>query len=117
MIAWYRQVENAKSPLEVIAVIRDYIAGWTPQELARLPERCRPGKLRYEQDIEDLHARLVEEFRNTSASGEELASIQQLTSILVRASIRIAELADSSSKGVSGGPDPGSTQSASPRDN
>lgn len=111
MIAWYHQIDDAKSPLEVVAITRDYLASWTPRELARLPAACRPGKLRDEEDIELLHSRLVDEYRNTRASGEELSSLQQLTSLLVRASIRIAELRDGPSPGGSSGP----AKSAAPR--
>jgi hypothetical protein len=111
MIVWYHLIDDARRPLEVVAIARDYIASWTPQELARLPAACRPGKLRDEEDIEMLHSRLVDEYRNTRASGEELSYLQQLMSFLVRASIRIAELRDGPPRGGSSG----STKPASPR--
>jgi hypothetical protein len=114
MIAWFRMLENAQSPAQVVSIARDYLSEWTPQELARLPERCRPGKLRDEHDIEELHSKLVEEYRNTEATGEELATIQQLTSFLVRASIRIAELVDSPPGGGSGDPEPVPKRSVTP---
>jgi hypothetical protein len=117
MISWYRQIDNAKSVLEVLAIARDYIATWSPQELARLPDRCRPGKIRDEEDIESLHSQLVEEYRDTRASGDQLSSLQQLTSFLARASIRIAELRDGASKASSGSPSAGPMSSAAPREN
>lgn len=92
MISWYRQLEGAKSSLEVVAVARDFAASWSPQDLARLPDACRPGKMRDEIDIENLHALLVDEYRDTRASGEELESLQEVTSFFVRASMRIVEL-------------------------
>jgi hypothetical protein len=98
MISWYRQLDNAKSPLEVVAVARDFMAGWSPQDLARLPDACRPGKLRDAIDIESLHAQLVDAYRDTRASGEALKSLQELTSFFVRASMRIAELGQSPEK-------------------
>ncbi len=98
MLSWYRQLESAKSSLEVVAVARDFMASWTPHDLARLPDACRPGKMRDEIDIENLHALLVDEYRDTRASGEELESLQELTSFFVRASIRIAELNESPEK-------------------
>jgi hypothetical protein len=111
MIAWYHLIDDAQSPLEVVAITRDYIAGWTPQELARLPAACRPGKLRDDEDVELLHSKLVDEYRDTRASGEELSLLQQLTSLLVRASIRIAELRDGASRGGSSG----ATKAGAPR--
>jgi hypothetical protein len=114
MISWYRQLDNAKSSLEVVAVARDFMAGWSPRDIARLPDACRPGKLRDASDIEHLHALLVDEYRGTRASGEELMSLQELTSFFVRASMRIAELNESPGEGGSGSPGKGPMSSAAP---
>jgi hypothetical protein len=115
MIAWYRQIDSAKSTLEVVSIVRDYLATWTPHELSRLPPACRPGRLRDEQDVETLHSALVDEYRNTRATGEDLDLLQQLTSLLVRASIRLAELGDKGPKGGSSAPHT-PMKSASPRE-
>jgi hypothetical protein len=101
MITWYQQIDAAKNIEEVVAVTRDYLATWPPHDLARLPEACRPGRIRDEEDIESLHGKLVEEYRNTRASGDELTLLQQLMSFLVRAAIRVAELRDPSRGGSS----------------
>lgn len=92
MTTWHRQIDDAKSVADVVSIARDFVATWTPQELASLPAECRPGKIRDESDIADLHARLAEEYRVTRASGDELTTLQRLTSFMVRTSVRIAEL-------------------------
>ena len=92
MVTWYRLLDNAKHPLEVVAVARDYLATWTPEEIARLPADVRPGKLRDERDIEELHSMLVDQYRNTAATGLALDALQRLTTFMVRAVIRISEL-------------------------
>jgi hypothetical protein len=102
MISWFRQLESARGPLEVVAIARDYFASWSPRDIARLPDSCRPRKLRDESDIEVLHGHLVEEYRVTRASGDDLRLLQELTSFLVRASMRIADLAGEASKGGAG---------------
>jgi hypothetical protein len=114
MVSWFALLDSAKTPLEVVAVARDYVATLTPEELARIPESCRPGRLRDQADIESLHACLVEEYRNSRATGAALKSLQELTSFAVRASIRFAELSDESSSGGSGGSPAGPTKSAGP---
>ena len=117
MIAWYHQLEDANSTLEVVAVARDYLASWTPQDISRLAVACRPGKLRDESDIEILHDALIDEYRTSQASGEELARLQELTSFMVRASLRIAELSGGASPGGSGGSSTtGPMKSARPRE-
>ena len=104
MVSWYRLLESARNSLEVVAVTRDYLATWTPDEIGRLPAAVRPGRLRDENDLEQLHSRLVEEYRQTRASGAALETLQKLTSFMVRASIRVAELSgDAKGAGGAGG--------------
>ena len=92
MSSWFQHIDAAKTPFEVVNITRDYLATWTPDELARLPVSCRPGRIRDEQDIDQLHVRLVEEYGRSRPSDETLAALQRMTSFIVRASVRIAEL-------------------------
>jgi hypothetical protein len=92
MSSWFQQIDAAKSPSEIVTITRDYLATWTPDELARLPEQCRPGRIRDEQDIDQLHVRLVEEYGRSRPNDETLSALQRITSLIVRASVRIAQL-------------------------
>ena len=111
---WFVQLDRAKSVPDVISVARDFMATWTPAELATLPEECRPARLRDEHDIEALHSCLVEQYRASRATGPDLQNLQRLTSFVVRASIRLAELAPPSSDAPGGGPE-GPAKSAAAR--
>jgi hypothetical protein len=93
MSSWYGQIQAAPTIADVVAIVRDYIALWSPEEMAMLPAAARPGRVRDASDVTDLHERLVEEYRTTRASGEALATLQRFTGFLVRASLRMAELA------------------------
>jgi hypothetical protein len=117
MVSWFALIDSAKTPAEVLGVARDFMATWTPEELGRLPESCRPGKLRDADDIESLHACLVEEYRRSRATGPALKSLQELTSFMVRASIRLAEITDPKGSGGSGGSPSGPSKSASSPEN
>jgi hypothetical protein len=99
----------------VIATARDYLATWTPHELSLLPSKCRPGRVKSEQDLDALHATLVEEYRDSDLEGEALSALQRLTSFVVRACVRVAQLKenDESAPGSSGG---GAPRSAGPGD-
>ena len=92
LLSWFQQIDAAKSPNEVVAVTRDYLATWTPDELGLMPEPCRPGRVKDAQDIEHLHVHLVEEYGRNRLGGEALVSLQRMTSFIVRASVRIAQL-------------------------
>ena len=117
MTTWFAQIDRAKSIGEALGVARDFIASMTPQEMGMLPAACRPGRVRDEQDIEALHACLVESYRDSRATGEELDTLQRLTSFMVRLSIRLSELgaAASASGGGAGGSPDGPEMSLAPR--
>lgn len=118
MTTWFAQIDRARSVPETVSVARDYLASLTPEELAMLPPECRPGRIRDAKDIEDLHGTLVDVYRASRATGEELEVLQRLTSVYVRLAIRLAELNGGSqdpSGGPSGNPALGSPRSAAPR--
>jgi hypothetical protein len=94
MISWFAQLDNAKTASAVVAIVRDYLALWSPEEIALLPVAVRPGRLRDSADVADLHAHLVEEYRKTRASGDALAALQRLTGFFARASVRIAQVGE-----------------------
>ncbi|HUP29996.1 MAG TPA: hypothetical protein VM122_07485 [Usitatibacter sp.] len=89
---WFRHLEEASNTEELIAIVRDHFATWTPHELSLLPPSCRPGKMKSAGNLEELHASLVEAYRTTTLEGEALVAMQRLTSFVVRASMRSAQL-------------------------
>ena len=48
---WRGVIRSAASEEELVAITRDYLACWSPEEIARLPIECRPGRVRDGQDI------------------------------------------------------------------
>lgn len=108
MRTWIQQLDRATDPIEVVAIARDYFSTWTPEEVARLPRSCRPGRLRAPGDLVELHGCAVDAYRTTRESGEELKALQLLTSFLVHANLRLVQL-----QGDSDGP-PGEDPPAPP---
>ena len=108
MSSCYGQIESAGTVDAVVAIVRDHLATWSPGEIAMLPPAVRPGRVRDESDIAYLHDRLVEEDRATRATGEELASLQRLVGLFVRASLRIAALGGPGEGGDAGAARPSS---------
>ena len=43
---WDLTISEAATEHEVIELTLYFISTWTPQELARLPVECRPGRVR-----------------------------------------------------------------------
>jgi predicted Zn-dependent peptidase len=92
MASWFEQLDDARDVSDVVSIVRDYFATWTPQEIARLPVQSRPQRIRAAEDVEDLHASAVEAYRATRASGDDLTALQLMTGLLARASVRLAQL-------------------------
>lgn len=57
--AIFRHLREARSELAVVRLTRDYLAEWRPEELACVPEACRPAKIRDGEDIADCAFRLT----------------------------------------------------------
>ncbi len=118
MTTWFAQIDRSRSVTEALSVARDYVATLTPHELALVPEECRPGRLRDAKDVEDLHGTLVDVYRASRASGEELEVLQRLTSFFVRLAIRLSELsvgAGEPGAETNGAPSLGTPKSSAPR--
>lgn len=49
---WPEVLAAAATPDELVGVVRDFLASWTPQEIDALPPSCRPpGKFSNPEDI------------------------------------------------------------------
>jgi hypothetical protein len=48
---WHLQLDDARSADEVLRTLRDYVDSLSPYELSMLPEKCRPGRLKGDDDI------------------------------------------------------------------
>jgi hypothetical protein len=48
---WHLMMDASHRADEVLAVLREYVDSLSPAELAALPPRCRPGRLKGEDDI------------------------------------------------------------------
>jgi hypothetical protein len=48
---WKALLDDAQSERDVVALARDYLATWTPEEIATLPVDCRPGLMHDGEDI------------------------------------------------------------------
>lgn len=92
MPSWFRLLDNAQRPSEVVAIVRDYFARWSPEEIALLPVACRPPHIRDVSDVEELHRCAVEAYRSSRATGEALTLLQKLTGFVACATVRIAQV-------------------------
>ena len=92
---WNLRLRGAYSNREVIALARDFIAQWTPAEIADLPDSCRPGQLKCADDIAYYAFVLCKEDRKSAEYNPRLTTI---ASYFAAASLRLSEIAAISSE-------------------
>ena len=90
-VSWSQRLQATRSEVDVLAVARDFLATFSPYDLARLPEECRPGRLVDANDINDVAFVLVR--CNDQDDGQGTARcIHRLTQFFTHASVRLSEL-------------------------
>jgi hypothetical protein len=90
MISWHRDLETAGTAGEVLQITRDFLAGFSPEDLASMPESHRPSDIARTEDIRDWSRRLTDEYWRQRNAGGELGILQELWSFFLRASIQLA---------------------------
>jgi len=88
----HRQLDHAVSAAEVVALARDYLASFTPYDLAALPDVCRPpGKL---YDAEDVTTYAFDLVRHDFEKEPERVArlVHQLAGFFSYASVRLSEI-------------------------
>ena len=86
---WHGQVESARSAAEVVALMRDYVATLTPEQLGQLPERYRPMRVKAEDDLEYWTFRLS---ALRAAERADAGFVQDLFMHFLHASLRITQI-------------------------
>ena len=98
MSTWQNRLDAATSEAEVVSVARDFLATFSPYDLARLPEVSRPGKL---VDGNDVGAYALTLVRSNCDDGIGTARcLQMLSTFFSRASERISAVMATAGKNV-----------------
>src|SRR5213078_3192161 len=89
---WLYVLDGAESEAQVVTACRDYLAMWTPHELSRIPEACRPGRISDAEDISDLAFRLARNHLTFAGAYNDRLLFERITSFFVHANARLALL-------------------------
>jgi hypothetical protein len=89
---WERSLAGLRSSEEIIATTRDYLDSLSPELLARLPEECRPGPIKYEDDIDYWAYRLTQYYCADDQERVDGKLLRELIDFFLHALIRLAEL-------------------------
>jgi hypothetical protein len=89
-LTWADLLAGATTPGEVISVVRDFMATWTPQELASLPADCQPpSKFGLPEDIVLYTFMLVD---HEMKERERDAGVLRMSAFFSEATRRITQL-------------------------
>ena len=95
-----KDVAAAGTKRELVEVAREYLATYSPREIARLPEECRPARIKSIDDVFYWHQRLVDVYFASVVGASVSSEYQELLTFFLAAVRRAAEL------GAAGGASP-----------
>lgn len=88
--SWQDRLDEASTEADVVMVAKDFIAAFTPAEIARLPQECRPGKFFEANDVTSYAFALV---RYTCDEEPETAAlVHKLAHFFSNASTRLSQI-------------------------
>jgi hypothetical protein len=86
-IGWQGMLNECVEPHEVVRTVKEYLARWTPAEIAALPEHCRPGRMVDGDDVADYALRLA----RAQCDGAS-AEVDKLAVFVTSAALRLAQI-------------------------
>ena len=89
---WRNLILQAAHQDEVLALVRDHMALWAPDEIARLPEDCRPGRIRDAEDISRWAFNLASTHCAQHLSAEDEPFLDRMLEFVTQAAIRLSAL-------------------------
>ena len=92
-IGWHGLLNECVEPQDVVRTAKEYLAQWTPTEIAALPECCRPGKLVDGDDVADYAVLLA---RAQYDANDPM--VDKLAVFMTSAALRLAQITARSSE-------------------
>ena len=86
-IGWQGRLNESVDEHDVVQTVKDFLARFDPEEIASLPENCRPGRF---VDAEDVNNYALQLARAQCDSGVPL--IDKLAAFMTNASLRLAQI-------------------------
>ena len=86
-IGWQGILNECVEPAEVVRTVKDYLARWTPEEIAALPAHCRPGRLVDGDDVADYALRVA----RAQCDGTSF-EVDKLAVFMTNAALRLAQI-------------------------
>lgn len=92
MTNWHDRIEDIDDQDDLLGLARDYLASWSPQALAMIPEQARPLQVKGTDDLAYWHQRLVDCYCTGAAKGCESELVRAMLQFFAFSLQRAAEL-------------------------
>jgi len=89
---WPQVLDDAVTEHDLVMVVREYLATLGPDEIARLPADCRPGKITDGEDVGDFAFRLATAHLEFAGSRTDRLLLERVMGFFTRATSRLASL-------------------------
>lgn len=87
---WHGRLHAARSEEDVVDVVRDFVATFSPQDLADVPTRLWPPKMRDASDVTD-YAFVLVRFRVDDEKSSS-STLDRLSAMFSDATVRISQI-------------------------
>ena len=89
---WRNLIRGASHEDEVIELVRDHMARWSPEEMARLPAECRPPRIRDAEDLSRWAFELASTHCAQQLNADDEALLDGMLEFVTHAAVRMSEL-------------------------
>ena len=89
---WRNLILGSTQEDEVLELVRDHMALWSPEEIARLPVDCRPPRIRDSEDLSSWAFDLATTHCAQRIRGEDEILLDRMLEFVTQAAIRLSEL-------------------------
>jgi len=89
---WQPLLREATNDAELLRIMRDFVGTLTPDEVALLPENCRPGMLRTRDDVTTLAVELARTELVCREPEEAKEILTQLAAVFAEATQRLSQM-------------------------
>jgi hypothetical protein len=89
---WRNLIRASSREDDVVELMRDHLARWTPEEIARLPVDCRPPRIRDAEDISRWAFELASTHCAQASRGDDEPMLERMLEFVTQAAIRLSEL-------------------------
>ena len=89
---WRNLILTAAHENEIVGLVRDHLALWTPEEIARLPEDCRPPRIRDAEDVSRWAFELASTHCAQKLSDADEPILDRMLEFVTQAAMRLSVL-------------------------